>query len=144
MPTPNGDSIPAFDPAVPADLDEISGFVLSMHGDLAIMKAEQARQGRLVDKIALALGIKPDRSDPPPDFRAKLDSQEVELARLQKVDAETSQSIKAVTDDIAATKVILRVGLIEGVPKLAKVVAGLTAAIVALTLLGSQIWAALR
>lgn len=155
-PSSNGNAEP-FDPEHP-DVMMLAGVVARIDSELSQIKTEQGRQGRLLDKIALALDIEPDKSDPPPAFRRQLDSHREEIASLQKsrdeerqelealrkVDAETTGSIKAVTDDVAATKLVIRVGLIEGIPKLVKVGVGLTGALLALAALGTQIWAAIH
>jgi hypothetical protein len=139
----NGNATEAFDPEHP-DVMVLAGVVARIDATLAAQGAEQARQGRLLNRIAQSFGIEVEKSDPPPNFRSQLDSYREDIAELRKADAETTGSIKAVTEDVAATKLVIRVGLIEGVPKLVKVGVGLTAAIGALTLLASQIWAALR
>lgn len=148
-PMPNGNA-PPFDLTDP-DLHEVAGYVASLSADMRETKAEVKRQGRLLDRIAMALGVEADRSDPPPNYRERFDSQQQEIERLrakdaelEKHDADTSQNIQAVSKEVAETKLIVRVGLIKGIPKLVKVGAGLTAALVALTALGAQIWAAIR
>lgn len=152
----NGNAEP-FDITNP-DLHGLAGYVASMSADMSIMKTEQLRQGKILEKIAISLEIPIDKSDPPPPFRKQLDSHREEIESLQKsraeelvqiealkkVDAETTGKMQAVTEDVAATKLIIRIGFVENMPKLVKVIGGLTAAIGALTLLGMQIWAALK
>jgi hypothetical protein len=103
----------------------------------ARQSAEQSRQGRMLDKICVALSITPEKSEPPPKIREELDS-------LHEVDADTSQKIEAVTKDIAETKLVVRVGLIEGVPKLVKVGGALVAVLGVIAALAQQVWLALR
>lgn len=163
MPNGNGATSP-FDPET-ANLPEIAGFVLAMDSEVRRQGQVQAVQVKLITKIAMALGIQPDKSEPPPPFRSMLDSQNSEIKALQEADVVTTGQMKAVSadladaktkvedaqkkiaeteKDVAQTKVIIRLGLIEGIPKVIKVGIGLTGAIAALTLLASQIWAAVR
>lgn len=151
-PSANGNAAP-FDLSNP-DIHEVAGFVVSLSVDVKETKAEVQRIGRIADKVALALGIQPDKSDPPPNFREKLDSQQEEIKALRKVDTEVTGSLKAVSADAAEaklkaaaaeeaageTKLIVRANL----PKLVKVGLALTGAIGALTVLVQQIWSALR
>lgn len=146
----NGEQPTKFDPET-ATLPEVAGFMLSLDAEVRTQGVEQKRQGKLIDKIATSLGIAIDKSEPPPPFRKMLDSQNEEIEKLQKTDAEITGQFKVVSaqaaeaqQEAAQTKLIVRVGLIEGVPKLVKVIGALVAVLGTLALLGQQIWSAVH
>jgi hypothetical protein len=113
-----------------------AGVIARVDGQLQTVIAEQQRQGRMLDRIAHQLGIEPEKSDPPP-IRG-------ELASLREIDAEITGQVKAVSADLAATKVDVRFGLIRGIPKLQKALIAVALALTALVGLATQIWQAMH
>jgi len=123
-----------------ADPAVMAGFVLRVDAELQRVIAEQARQGRMLDKICLALSIEPEKSDPPPAIRRTLESLQEEDARLRKADADSSQRIEAVSREVAETRLDVRFGLIKGIPRLYKALLAVAVAITAAVGLAAQVW----
>lgn len=118
-----------------------AGVLARVDAQLQTVALEQARHGRMLEKICISLAIEPEKSDPPPPIRKTLESLAEEDARLKKADAETSQRLEALSEEQAQTKLIVRIGLIEGIPKLLKVGGALVAVLGVLAALAGQIWA---
>lgn len=136
------------DPADP-DLSVIAGVLIRVEAQVKLLRDVMEAQGEtlsvhgeMLEKIARALGIESSR--PVPHIRKELDSLHEEDEKLRKADADTTGKIEAVTKDVAETKLIVKVGLIEGVPKLVKVGGALVAVLGVLAALASQIWNAVH
>lgn len=137
----NGHEGGGIDPANP-DLATMVGVLLRVEGEVSALKQIVGDQGSTIDKIAKALGVEPTRSVPP--IRQELASLHEEDERLRKVTADTSGAVAAVSKEVAETKLIVRVSLVEGIPKLVKVGGAIAAGLTVLGTLGYQIWAAIR
>lgn len=110
------------------DLPTVAGQLMGVEGRLDRLGEQVQAIAATTDRIARALGIESDKSLPP--IRRELDSLHEEDRRLEK--------------EVAETKTIVKVGMLENLPKISKTLGVIAVALAGLAALGSQVYQALQ
>lgn len=104
------------------------------------VQSEQMRQGKVLSKVAVALGIDPGKSEPPPDFRGSLISIQDEVKHFRgEVDGAEDTARRAALDAAKAERIAseARAWNRKTAMRVAKVAAGLAG-------LSTAVWAVVK